>query len=72
MPKQTITKIKTAFSLNKDVMKAVEYKSLKFNVKKSQVVNDILRHLLLDTFETADKLMQERKDNRKLNKQEKK
>ena len=48
MKKRPITKIKTAFSIDKEVMKAIEKTSGKMKLKKSYIVNEILRQQLLD------------------------
>lgn len=56
MKKRKITKIKTAFSIDKDIMAFLE-KKVKKGDKKSRLVNIALRQVFFNEhFQTADKL----------------
>ena len=56
MKKREITKVKTAFSIDKDIMVCLEKRSKK-GEKKSTIVNNILRkEFFNEHFQTADKL----------------
>ena len=55
MAKRITTKIKTAFSIDKDVMKELEKLSKKMKLKKSYIVNRCLRQVLFkEYFETLN------------------